>query len=70
MKQIDISMEQKREYGYLDRPPLTISKPLMLFVTEGGTHRVKDVDGWVHYVPRGWVTLKWLPKPNSIEVVA
>ena len=70
MKQIDISMEQKREYGYLDRPPLTISKPLTLFVTEVGTHRVKDVDGWVHYVPSGWATLKWLPKTNSIEIVA
>ena len=61
MKQLDISMEKKREYGYMNRPPLTISNPIMLFITEDGGHRVKDFDGWVHYVPSGWVTLKWLP---------
>ena len=70
MKQIDISMEQKRKYGYLNRSPLIIANPIILFITKDGGHRVKDADGWVHYVPSGWATLKWLPKPNSIEIVA
>jgi hypothetical protein len=39
----------------------------MLFITEGGGHRVKDFDGWVHYVQSGWVTLKWLPTLYTSE---
>ena len=69
MKRIDISMEKTRVYGYQDRN-LEIESPLMLFITEEGGHRVQDTDGWVHYVPSGWTTLKWLPKTNSIEIVA
>ena len=61
MKRIDISMERTRVYGYQDRN-LEIDNPLMLFITEEGGHRVQDTVGWVHYVPKGWQTLKWLPK--------
>ena len=61
MKRIDISMERTRVYGYQDRN-LEIDNPLMLFITEEGGHRVQDTDGWVHYVPKKWQTLKWLPK--------
>jgi hypothetical protein len=69
MKRIDISMERTRVYGYQDRN-LEIDNPLMLFITEEGGHRVQDTDGWVHYVPQGWQTLKWLPKIISQAVVA
>ena len=69
MKRIDISMERTRVYGYQDRD-LEIDNPLMLFITEEGGHRVQDTVGWVHYVPKGWQTLKWLPKNSDTCVVA
>jgi len=69
MKRIDISMERTRVYGYQDRN-LEIDNPLMLFITEEGGHRVQDTVGWVHYVPKGWQTLKWLPKNSDTCVVA
>ena len=69
MKRIDISMERTRVYGYQDRD-LEIDNPLMLWITEEGGHRVQDTGGWVHYVPKEWQTLRWLPKISSQAVVA
>ena len=70
MKEIDISMEKTRVYGYKDGSDLVIHWPTKLFITEDGGHRVQDSDGWVYYVHKNWETLKWLPKDLGIAVVA
>jgi len=70
MKEIDISMEKTRVYGYKDRKNLIIHNPTKLFITENGGQRVQDSDGWVYYVHQDWETLKWLPKDLSLAVVA
>jgi len=69
MKEIDISMEQTRVYGYKDRD-LVIQWPIKLFITEDGGHRVQDSEGWVYYVNKDWETLKWMPKDPYMAVVA
>ena len=70
MKEIDISMEKTRVYGYKDRSDLVIREPTRLFITENGGHRVQDYYGWVYYVHKDWETLKWLPRTYGTPVVA
>ena len=36
MTRIDISTERTRVYGYMNRPPLIVANPIMLFITEDG----------------------------------
>ena len=60
----DISTEEWREYVFSDGCAVRIEAPLRLYVSESG-HRVWGADGVSHYVPRGWVHLKWLAKDGT-----
>ena len=65
----DISSEEWREYVFDSGTVFRIERPLRLHVSENG-HRIYDAEGISHYVPNGWIHLKWQPKdgePNFIR---
>ena len=65
----DISSEDYRSYTFPGGEVVTISKPLKLSVSAGG-HRLFDATGISHYVPKGWIHLKWKAnegQPNFVK---
>lgn len=65
----DISSEEFRSYVFPGGEVVTISKPVQLSISPGG-HRLFDESGISHYVPKGWVHLKWKAKdgqPNFVK---
>ena len=70
MKRLDISLEAWREYEYEDGYILRVSKPICLYITEDGQHRVVTGDDVAHYIPRGWRKLRWLSNDRSMAVWA
>lgn len=66
----DISSEQWREYQFLDGQAIRIDAPLKLNVSDSGGHRIFDAEGVSHYIPAGWIHLKWTVKdgaPNFVK---
>ena len=66
----DISSEQWREYQFLGGDTVQIEQPLQLNVNDSGGHRIFDAEGVSHYVPAGWIHLKWIAKggaPNFVR---
>lgn len=64
----DISSEQYREYTF-PAGSIRIDNPLQLNVSKNG-HRVFDEQGVSHYIPQGWIHLKWevkLGQPNFVK---
>ncbi len=64
----DISTEQWREYTFVGGQSVRIEKPLKLYVSDNG-HRILDAGGVSHYVPLGWIHLKWQAKDNEPQFV-
>jgi hypothetical protein len=64
----DISSEEWREYTFASGATLHIEQPLQLHVSENG-HRIYDGAGVSHYVPVGWIHLKWKAKDGSPNFV-
>jgi hypothetical protein len=68
-KFVDIDSEEFRIYRYPNKEEVRIDGPLKLAVSAGG-HRLFDAEGFSHYVPKGWIHLKWKPlpgKPNFVK---
>ncbi len=66
----DISSELWREYQFLGGDTVRIDAPLKLNVSDSGGHRIFDADGISHYIPAGWVHLKWVVRdgaPNFVK---
>jgi hypothetical protein len=66
----DISSEQWREYRFLSGETVRIDAPLQLNVSESKGHRIFDSHGVSHYIPPGWIHLKWKVKdgaPNFVK---
>ena len=66
----DISSEQWRVYQFLGGDVVRIEQPLRLNVSDSGGHRIFDAEGFSHYIPAGWVHLKWAVKdgcPNFVK---
>lgn len=66
---IDISSEEYRIYIFqVPNSPFTtqvrINEPLKLNVSNNG-HRIFDYKGASHYIPKGWIHLKWKAKENQ-----
>jgi hypothetical protein len=64
----DISSEEWREYVFDNGTSLRIDNPLKLHAGENG-HRIYDSEGISHYIPLGWIHLKWKAKegrPNFV----
>ena len=64
----DISSEQWRCYTFSEGKTVHIEGPLWLHVSSNG-HRVFDSEGVSHYVPLGWISLKWLAKEGEPHFV-
>lgn len=56
--EIDISSEVYRLYRFPKGESVMIKKPATLIVSDNG-HRVVDQGGYSHYIPYGWVHLKF-----------
>lgn len=65
----DISTELRRTYAWPDGAKVTIENPKSLTVSDNG-HRVVDVENNGHYVPKGWIHLKWENRLGATPVVA
>lgn len=66
----DISSEEYRVYEFESGRSILINKPLRLNVSPSGGHRVYDEEGTSHYIPKGWIHLKWKVKegqPNFVK---
>lgn len=69
-KEIDITSEEVRAYVYGDGGEYSIPNPQTVFVTESGSHRVIDADGWTHRPELGWVAIKWKARQGQPHFVA
>lgn len=65
----DISSELWREYRFLGGDTVLIRAPLKLNVSDSGGHRIFDAEGVSHYVPAGWVHLKWVVRDGAPSFV-
>lgn len=66
----DISSEEYRSYEFSNGKVIRIDEPLQLSVSPSGGHRLFDATGVSHYIPKGWVWLKWKAKkgfPNFVR---
>ena len=52
-----------REYVFPGGDVVRIEEPMTLIISEGG-HRIVDSAGMSHYVPTGWVHLRWMNRPE------
>lgn len=68
LKFTDISSEEFREYSFPGGDKVLIEKPLQLNVSKNG-HRIFDSNGVSHYIPQGWIHLKWMVKPGEYNFV-
>lgn len=57
-KFVDISSEQFREYNFGSKGFVKIDYPQWLSAGPNG-HRVLDFVGECHYIPNGWLSIKW-----------
>lgn len=60
----DISNESFREYVFPRGEIVRISEPMRLHVGASGGHRLFSADGTSHYIPTGWIHLRWVAKPG------
>ncbi len=60
-----LESEEWREYAFADFRVIRIERPVALNVSRGGGHRLLDHTGISHYVPKGWVHLRWRAKPDA-----
>jgi len=65
---VDISSEQYRTYRFQSGDEVTIKQPTHLSVSTSG-HRLFDAEGISHYVPKGWIHLKWKAKDGQPHFV-
>jgi hypothetical protein len=65
----DISSEAWREYRFESGAVVRIENPLRLNVSASGGHRIFDAQGESHYIPFGWIHLRWEAKPGEPNFV-
>lgn len=65
----DISSEAVRTYVFHGGDEVSILNPLQLNVSRSGGHRILDAQEVSHYVPSGWIHLKWTAKPGQPNFV-
>jgi hypothetical protein len=56
---VDISSELWRSYEFPDGHLVIINRPQWLSVSESGGARILDIHGVCHYIPCGWIHLRW-----------
>lgn len=65
----DISSEKYRLYRFSGGDVIRIDEPLRLNVSKSGGHRIYDRGGASHYIPSGWIHLKWEAKEDKPNFV-
>lgn len=55
----NIESEEWREYTFPRGESVRIEGPVALNVSKSGGHRLLDKNGTSHYVPPGWIHLRW-----------
>jgi hypothetical protein len=65
----DISSEKYRVYDFGQYKLVRIDSPLQLSVSSSGGHRILDAQGISHYIPSGWIHLRWEAKANQPHFV-
>lgn len=55
----DISTEGWREYVFPGGEIIRVDKPQWLSVAPSGGHRLLDINEVSHYIPKGWIHLRW-----------
>lgn len=65
----NISSEQYRVYDFANGRTIRIDDPMWLNVSAGGGHRLFDAGGTSHYIPKGWIHLKWKAKDGQPHFV-
>lgn len=68
MKFSDLSNEVSRTYKFPGGDEIVVESPVALNVSRSGGHRVIAETGQVHYIPKGWIGLVWVPKPGANHV--
>lgn len=67
-KFVDITSERTRTYVFSGGAEVVIDSPSYLSVSAGG-HRLLDAAGTSHYIPKGWIQLKWVVYPDAPHFV-
>lgn len=67
---VDISSEEFRIYTYANGGKFRITKPVTLYLLNGGGHRVVDAEGVTHRPERNYVGISWKPKKDQPPFVA
>ena len=67
----NIDTEAWREYIFPGEECIVIENPIKLSVNlKSGGHRIWDAQNISHYIPSGWIQLKWEAqegKPNFVK---
>jgi hypothetical protein len=58
-KEFDIRAEIYREYVYADGKIFRIEQPVTLYILDGDSHRVVDMNNVCHRPERGYVGIRW-----------
>ena len=62
-----IDDEKYREYVF-PQGVIRIDEPLCVNVSASGGHRVFSADGMSHYIPKGWMVLRWEAKTDRPHI--
>lgn len=65
-KFVDISSEHWREYNFGSKGFVRIDRPQWLSAGPNG-HRILDVNAESHYIPNGWLAIKWKANPHFVK---
>lgn len=65
----DISSEAWREYRFPGGDTIRIDNPRNLHVAKSGGHRIFDTQGECHYIPKGWIHLRWKARSGQPHFV-
>lgn len=65
----DISSEKYRVYKFAGGDSIRIENPLRINVSKSGGHRIFDKSGMSHYIPPGWIHLRWEAKAKQPNFV-
>jgi len=64
----DISSEEYRVYDFPGGNAIRIDVPLKIHTTFYG-HRIFDAKGESHYIPKGWLHVRWKAKEGQPNFV-
>lgn len=65
---ISLTSELTRTYFWGDGREVTINEPQYMYVSENG-HRIVDFKGFGHYIPKGWIHLRWKSREGEAKLI-